>query len=123
MDGTLVDTEPYWHEAEFELAAEFGASWSEHHALALVGHNLIDSGHYIREHMGIPLDPAEIVERLLDGVVSRVSATRPVATRRARAAGGAQRGGRAVWPRDDVLSPVRRAGARRAAGRLRSRRW
>ena len=73
MDGTLVDTEPYWHEAEFELAAEFGASWSEHHALALVGHNLIDSGHYIREHMGIPLDPAEIVERLLDGVVSRVS--------------------------------------------------
>ena len=25
MDGTLVDTEPYWHEAEFELAAAFDA--------------------------------------------------------------------------------------------------
>jgi HAD superfamily hydrolase (TIGR01509 family) len=72
MDGTLVDTEPYWHEAEFELAAEHGAPWSEHHALALVGHDLTDTGHYIREHMGITLSPEEIVEHLLDGVVRRV---------------------------------------------------
>ncbi|MFN8196127.1 MAG: HAD family phosphatase [Nocardioidaceae bacterium] len=73
MDGTLVDTEPYWHEAEFELAAAFDAPWSEQHALFLVGHNLLDSGHYIRDVMSLPLEPEEIVDRLLDGVVSRVS--------------------------------------------------
>jgi beta-phosphoglucomutase-like phosphatase (HAD superfamily) len=28
MDGTLVDTEPYWIECEFELVAAYGGSWS-----------------------------------------------------------------------------------------------
>lgn len=72
MDGTLVDTEPYWIEAEFELAEEHGGTWSRAHALQLVGNDLITSGRYIREHMGLDLRPEEIVEALLDGVVARV---------------------------------------------------
>jgi HAD superfamily hydrolase (TIGR01509 family) len=72
MDGTLVDTEPYWIATEFALAEELGGSWSREHALNLVGQDLLDSGRYIREHMGIDLEPADIVERLLDGVVARV---------------------------------------------------
>lgn len=72
MDGTLVDTEPYWIATEFELAERYGGTWSEEHALTLVGFDLLDSGRYIREHMGIDLEPAEIVEQLLDGVVARV---------------------------------------------------
>lgn len=77
MDGTLVDTEPYWIESEFELAARHGGAWSREHALNLVGHDLLDSGRYIREHMGIDLEPAVIVEELLDGVVARVEADVP----------------------------------------------
>ena len=77
MDGTLVDTEPYWIETEYELAAEFGATWSTEQALSLVGNDLLSSGRYIREQMGLPLAPEEIVERLLDGVVARVSVTVP----------------------------------------------
>ena len=72
MDGTLVDTEPYWIQTEFELAERYGGSWSEAHALNLVGNDLLESGRYIREHMGIDLTPEEIVETLLDGVVHRV---------------------------------------------------
>ncbi|QBR91145.1 HAD family hydrolase [Nocardioides euryhalodurans] len=72
MDGTLVDTEPYWIETEFALAEKHGGTWSTEHALNLVGHDLLDSGRYIREHMGIDLEPSEIVEQLLDGVVARV---------------------------------------------------
>ncbi len=72
MDGTLVDTEPYWIEVEFELAEKYGGTWSHEHALELVGNDLITSGRYIREHMGIGLSPEEIVEVLLDGVVARV---------------------------------------------------
>jgi HAD superfamily hydrolase (TIGR01509 family) len=72
MDGTLVDTEPYWIQTEFDLAERYGGSWSEAHALNLVGNDLLDSGRYIREHMGIDLSPEEIVEALLDGVVHRV---------------------------------------------------
>ena len=73
MDGTLVDTEPYWIDVEFELAARHGGKWSQEHALNLVGNDLIESGRYIREHMGIDLEPDQIVEELLDGVVARVA--------------------------------------------------
>jgi len=72
MDGTLVDTEPYWIETEFALAAEYDGKWSRELAMELVGNDLITSGRFIRRHMGIDLTPEEIVQRLLDGVVARV---------------------------------------------------
>ncbi|RYE81463.1 MAG: HAD family phosphatase [Myxococcales bacterium] len=80
MDGTLVDTEPYWIDTEFELAAEYadiGATWSHEHALHLVGNDLLESGRYIQHVMKLPLTPAEIVERLLDGVVARMEEAVP----------------------------------------------
>ncbi|GAA4126177.1 HAD family phosphatase [Nocardioides fonticola] len=73
MDGTLVDTEPYWIEAEYELAERHGGTWSHEHALQLVGNDLMESGRYIREHMGIDRTAEEIVEELLDGVVARIA--------------------------------------------------
>ena len=72
FDGTLVDTEPYWIATEFALAEEHGAPWSREHALELVGNDLIESGRYIREVMGLEMSPEAIVEHLLDGVVARV---------------------------------------------------
>ena len=72
MDGTLVDTEPYWMQCEFDLAARHGGSWSEEDALAVVGSDLMDSASYMREHMGIDRTPLEIIEELLDGVVRRI---------------------------------------------------
>jgi HAD superfamily hydrolase (TIGR01509 family) len=72
MDGTLVDTEPYWIDTEHELAAAHGSTWSQEHALNLVGQDLLTSGAYIREHMALDLTPEQIVDVLLDGVVARV---------------------------------------------------
>ena len=72
MDGTLVDTEPYWIEAEYDLAESHGGTWSHEHAMRLVGNDLLESGRYLREHAGIDLEPAAIVEGLLDRVVDRV---------------------------------------------------
>jgi len=81
MDGTLVDTEPYWIDTEFELADKYGGTWSEAHALELVGNDLVVSGRYIREHMfagtDVDLEPSEIVEFLLDGVVAKVERSVP----------------------------------------------
>jgi HAD superfamily hydrolase (TIGR01509 family) len=77
MDGTLVDTEPYWIEAEYELVAEHGGTWSREHALNLVGNDLLLSGAYIRDHGGVDLEPAEIVDRLLDGVIARIRRSVP----------------------------------------------
>ena len=72
MDGTLVDTEPYWIASEHEVVEKYGGSWSREHAMNLVGFDLLDSGRYIREHAGIQVEPADIVEQLLDRVVHRV---------------------------------------------------
>jgi HAD superfamily hydrolase (TIGR01509 family) len=77
MDGTLVDTEPDWIAAEFELVEEHGGTWSKQDALNLIGNDLLDSGRYIHEHAGIGLEPEEIVEELLDRVMAKVSATVP----------------------------------------------
>jgi HAD superfamily hydrolase (TIGR01509 family) len=81
MDGTLVDTEPYWIEAEFELAEKYGGRWSEADALELVGNDLLVSGRYIREHMfagvEVELEPSDIVEHLLDAVVAKVERSTP----------------------------------------------
>ncbi len=72
MDGTLVDTEPAWMAAEFALAERYAGTWSREHALRLVGSDLLDSGRYIREHMGIDVTPEQIVEELLDAVIEQV---------------------------------------------------
>jgi HAD superfamily hydrolase (TIGR01509 family) len=77
MDGTLVDTEPYWIEVEFALVAEYGGTWSMEHALNLVGNDLLVSAEYIRVHGGVDLAPEAIVERLLDGVIERIKHAGP----------------------------------------------
>lgn len=77
MDGTLVDTEPYWIATEYALAEEYGGTWSEQDALQLVGNDLLASGRYIRDRMPLPLSAEEVVERLLDGVVAQVERAVP----------------------------------------------
>jgi HAD superfamily hydrolase (TIGR01509 family) len=77
MDGTLVDTEPYWIECERELVGRYGHVWSDDDAHALVGNPLLVSAEILRERGHVPLPAAEIVELLLDGVVARVRAHVP----------------------------------------------
>jgi HAD superfamily hydrolase (TIGR01509 family) len=72
MDGTLVDTEPYWMEAEQVLVAEHGGTWSQEDAHALVGSPLMVSAEFLRRRGGVDLEPVVIVERLLAHVVARV---------------------------------------------------
>src|SRR5581483_8603115 len=77
MDGTLVDTEPYWIAAEYALVESYGGTWTDEHAHAIVGSALLRAGEYIREHGGVPLPAAEIVERLLDDVVAAARRAMP----------------------------------------------
>ncbi|KAB7742960.1 HAD-IA family hydrolase [Nostocoides sp. F2B08] len=72
MDGTLVDTEPYWIEAEHNLVEEAGGRWSEQLARQLVGQDLYVSAEFIRANSPITLGPEEIIDALLATVVARV---------------------------------------------------
>jgi HAD superfamily hydrolase (TIGR01509 family) len=70
MDGTLVDTEPYWISCEHELVAEFDGTWTSADAHSIVGFDLLDAAVELRDRGGVRLDPHTIVERLLDGVIA-----------------------------------------------------
>jgi len=73
MDGTLVDTEPYWIAEEHLMVSGFGGRWTDEDAHELIGNALIDSARYIQEHGGVPLPAEEIIARLTAGVVRRIA--------------------------------------------------
>ena len=77
MDGTLVDTEPYWIEAEYKLVAEFGGRWTDADARAVVGNALLATARRLRDVGGVRLDPPVIVDRLLDDVIAAVEREMP----------------------------------------------
>jgi HAD superfamily hydrolase (TIGR01509 family) len=77
MDGTLVDTEPYWMACEFDLVARHGGTWTSADAHSIVGYDLLDAGHEIRTRGGVELEPAEIAAWLLEGVIDRVAEQLP----------------------------------------------
>jgi HAD superfamily hydrolase (TIGR01509 family) len=77
MDGTLVDTEPFWIRAETELVAAHGGSWTQDDAHALVGLDLLDSAAYIRRVGGVDMAPAAIVEQMMERVVEQMAAAPP----------------------------------------------
>ena len=76
MDGTLIDSEPYWIAAEIELVGAHGGVWSHQDALGLIGNALPDSAQILREH-GVDLDGAQITEFLLHRVARQVARAVP----------------------------------------------
>ena len=77
MDGTLVDTEPYWMAAELELVREFGGRWTEADARSIIGFDLLDAAAVLRDRGSVRLEPTEIVERLHAGVLARIRERMP----------------------------------------------
>lgn len=72
MDGTLVDTEPYWMRAEHELVAAHGGVWTDDLAHQLVGKALKVSARTIIDSTGIDLTVMQVVTHLLDRVIEQV---------------------------------------------------
>jgi len=77
MDGTLVDTEPYWTVAELELAERYGGTWTTEQSLEVIGFDLMDAAVHIRAGMGIDVPPEAIVEEMLDSVIAQVETSVP----------------------------------------------
>jgi HAD superfamily hydrolase (TIGR01509 family) len=71
MDGTLVDTEPYWMAAETELVGSFGGTWGHDDALQLVGAGLWHSAR-ILQAAGVELAEDEIIQRMTSRVLDHV---------------------------------------------------
>jgi len=72
MDGTLVDTEPYWIAAETDLIRSYGGDWSHEEAMQLVGSGLWHSARIIQAK-GVELTEDEIIATLTDRVIGQLS--------------------------------------------------
>ncbi len=72
MDGTLLNSEPYWMAAETELVEAHGGTWSHEQGLAMVGQPLQVSARILRDH-GVDLPIERIVDFLVDRVVEEVT--------------------------------------------------
>jgi beta-phosphoglucomutase-like phosphatase (HAD superfamily) len=76
LDGTLVDSEPYWAAAEHKLAQAHGFEWTEQDELSLVGNALPVSGAALQAR-GIDLSVSEIVEIMVQSVVADIGTAVP----------------------------------------------
>lgn len=70
MDGTLVDTEPYWMTAESDLVASFGGTWTAEDGLTLVGSGLWHSA-TVLQGRGVALDQEAIIDHLTARVLDQ----------------------------------------------------
>ncbi len=76
MDGTLIDSEPYWIAAETELASRYDVPWSHEDGLQFVGNPLPVSARVLQER-GVALSEDEIIGYLLMRVREQVVANVP----------------------------------------------
>jgi HAD superfamily hydrolase (TIGR01509 family) len=71
MDGTLVDTEPYWQAAQTELVGSFGGVWTPEDGLANVGTSLWLCAEILQSR-GVPWEAERIIEHLQDRIMSQI---------------------------------------------------
>jgi HAD superfamily hydrolase (TIGR01509 family) len=71
MDGTLVDTEPYWMSAETALVESYGGTWTHEEALGLVGQGLEYSAQMLQAK-GVELEEEELILGLTTRVLEQV---------------------------------------------------
>ncbi|GAA3694300.1 hypothetical protein GCM10022377_03650 [Zhihengliuella alba] len=76
MDGTIVDTEPYWIAAEKELVAAHGGVWTDEDAMSVVGNALDVSAAVLQESIirqgGPVVEPRTIIDTLSSRVIEQV---------------------------------------------------
>jgi HAD superfamily hydrolase (TIGR01509 family) len=76
MDGTIVDSEEYWINAEIELVELFGGTWSHKDGMDLVGNGLSVSAAKLQQH-GVDLSIDEIIQALTNRVLEQLEVAVP----------------------------------------------
>jgi HAD superfamily hydrolase (TIGR01509 family) len=71
QDGVLIDSEGAWDAARRAVVAETGGHWKPEATRAMMGMSAPEWSRYVRDELGVPLEPEEIsarvVQRLLAG--------------------------------------------------------
>lgn len=76
MDGTIVDSEEYWINAEGELVELFGGTWTHQDGIELVGNGLPLTAEKL-QHKGVQLSIDEIIQALTNRVLEQLEISVP----------------------------------------------
>jgi HAD superfamily hydrolase (TIGR01509 family) len=77
MDGTLIDSEPYWLASESEFASSRNSSWGREDGLGVIGMSLYESSKLLKARVGTDLEPQEIIDEVTNGVLARLDQSIP----------------------------------------------
>lgn len=76
LDGTILDTEPYWITAEMDLAKVFDAEWTHEDGIAVVGQGLPVTAELMQSR-GIDLSIDEIIQSMTSRVLELIEVAVP----------------------------------------------
>jgi HAD superfamily hydrolase (TIGR01509 family) len=69
LDGLLLDSESAWDGGRKALAAEYGVTWPEGASEAMLGMSAPEWSAYVRDAIGVPLEPPAISDRVVGHVL------------------------------------------------------
>ncbi len=71
LDGVLVDSEAVWDEVRRRFVEEHGGRWHEAATRDMLGMSSVEWSRYVRDRLGVDLDPGEISRSVADQVAER----------------------------------------------------
>ncbi len=69
LDGLLLDSESAWDGGRRALVAEHGLDWPDGATEAMLGMSSPEWSRYVRDTLGVPLDPPQISDRVVAHVL------------------------------------------------------
>ncbi|HKH18269.1 MAG TPA: HAD family phosphatase [Solirubrobacteraceae bacterium] len=69
LDGLLLDSESAWDGGRRALVAEHGLEWPDGATEAMLGMSSPEWSRYVKEQLGVPLEPPEISDRVVGHVL------------------------------------------------------
>ena len=78
LDGVLVDSETIWDDARRSLVEEQGGTWRASATRDMMGMSSREWSVYLRERLGVDVEPEEISSRVADDVAQRYRAQLPL---------------------------------------------
>jgi HAD superfamily hydrolase (TIGR01509 family) len=78
LDGVLIDSESAWEEVKRKVTEEAGGHWHERAQWDMLGMSSLEWSRYMRDELGVPLQPSVISARVADRVAELYASRLPL---------------------------------------------